>query len=105
MSIDLKQFGRSICIKRDDLEMSQKDLSEKLHISATHLSNIENGKSMPSFSTFIDICTVLKTNPDCLIGSTIYPEVNDEIIKKIERCSPEKKVLLSKFIDVLLEEN
>ena len=46
MSINLKQFGKRITLRREELDMSQKVLSEKIHISPTHLSNIENGKSM-----------------------------------------------------------
>lgn len=102
MSISLKQFGKRITLRREELDISQKALSEKIHISPTHLSNIENGRSTPSFNTFIDLCTMLKINPDYLISGTVYSELNEELINKIKMCSDDNKVVISKIIDIFI---
>lgn len=105
MSINLKQFGKRIVIKREELDMSQKVLSEKINISPTHLSNIENGKLMPSFGTFIDLCSSLKVNSDYLISGTVYSNINDELLEKIKMCSDEHKVIISKIVDAFIIKN
>ncbi len=103
MSINLKLFGKRIVLRREELDMSQKVLSEKIHISPTHLSNIENGKSMPSFGTFIDLCSVLKVNSDYLISGTVYSDINDELLDKIRMCSDDNKIILSKIVDAFIK--
>ncbi len=45
MDYDLKQIGNRISTRRKELDLTQDALSEMLHISNTHLSNIERGKS------------------------------------------------------------
>ncbi len=50
--MDVKQFGKRIIFRREELDLSQKQLADIIHISNIHLSNIEHGKALPSFSTF-----------------------------------------------------
>lgn len=102
MANNLKEIGKRIFLRRKDLDLSQKDLSSILNISNNHLSNIENGKSAPSFLLFLDICSVLKINSDYIISGTVYADLDDEIVQKIKRCSDEDKRKISKIIDAFL---
>lgn len=102
MANNLKEIGKRIFLRRKELDLSQKELANKINVSNNHLSNIERGKSAPSFLLFLDICSVLKTNTDYIVSGTVYADLDDEIIQKIKRCSDEDKRKISQIIDVFL---
>ena len=83
MEHNLKQMGNRIFIRRKELEITQKDFANRLNISNNHLSNIERGKSAPSFLLFLDICSELKTNTDYIASGALYADIDDEIKKRI----------------------
>ena len=101
--MDVKQFGKRIIFRREELDLSQKQLADIIHISNIHLSNIEHGKALPSFSTFLDLCAALNVSADYLIEGNVYPELSVELSEKIKRCSDENKIIISKIVDVFLE--
>lgn len=103
--MDVKQFGKRIIFRREELDLSQKQLADIIHISNIHLSNIEHGKALPSFSTFLDLCAALNVSvsADYLIAGNVYPELSVELSEKIKRCSDENKIIISKIVDVFLE--
>lgn len=103
MEHNLKQIGNRIFIRRKELEISQKEFANRLHISNNHLSNIERGRSAPSFLLFLDICAELKTNTDYIASGTLYADVDDEIIQKLKRCSDGHKIIISEIIDAFLK--
>ena len=47
--------------------MTQEKLSEIVHVSTSHISNIETGNSKMSLPTFIDIANALSTSADALL--------------------------------------
>ncbi|MCL5024800.1 MAG: helix-turn-helix domain-containing protein [Nitrospirae bacterium] len=49
--------------------MSQKDLAEKVDLTPSFLSQLENNQISPSLSSFMQICNVLGVNPGELLGS------------------------------------
>ena len=77
--MDVKQFGKRIIFRREELDLSQKQLADIIHISNIHLSNIEHGKALPSFSTFLDLCAALNVSADYLIAANVYPELSVEL--------------------------
>lgn len=77
--------------------------SFSISLSNIHLSNIEHGKALPSFSTFLDLCAALNVSADYLIAGNVYPELSVELSEKIKRCSDENKIIISKIVDVFLE--
>ena len=103
--MDVKQFGKRIIFRREELDLSQKQLADIIHISNIHLSNIEHGKALPSFSTFLDLCAALNVSvsADYLIAGNVYPELSVELSEKIKRCSDENKIIITKIVDVFLE--
>ncbi len=103
MEHNLKQIGNRIFMRRKELEISQKDFADRLNISNNHLSNIERGRSAPSFLLFLDICSELKTNTDYIVSGALYADVDDEIIQKIKKCSDENKIIISNIIDAFIK--
>ncbi len=104
MGIDSQKLGKSIAVMRKDRGINQKELSELIHITPTHMSNIEHGRTLPSFSTFIDICAVLNVNPDFLISGTAYPDLSNELTQKLKMCSDIQKDVVLKLVNVFLFE-
>lgn len=98
-----KLMGARIVQRRKELSITQKELAEAINIGNSHLSNIENGKASPAFETFLDLCNILKINPDYIIQGTVYTDLNSELIDKIKHCSDEDKIKISKIIDVFLK--
>ncbi len=98
MVCSLKQLGKRVRRRRNDLGIRQKELAAKINISNNHLSNIENGKAVPSFFTFVDICSALSVNPSYLIDGSIY-SIESEIAEKLNKKSEEHKEIISKIID------
>lgn len=102
MEYNLKQIGNRIFICRRENGLTQKQFASMLNISNNHLSNIERGKSAPSFLLFLDICSKLKINTDYIALGNVCADVDDEIIQKIKKCSDEDKIKISKIIDAFL---
>ena len=102
MEFNLKEFGKRVFRCRKDADISQKQLASMIHISNNHLSNIENGKSAPSFFTFLSICAALGVSPSYLIDGTVYA-LDEEIIEKIKRKSDDDRIIISKIIDAFPE--
>jgi len=104
MDIDYNLIGSRICQRRKELHITQKKLSEMVHVSNTHISSIENGEKTPSLDTLIIICKQLGITMDYLLCGTVYTSLDDEIAEKLKICSIENKQRIAKIIDVFLEE-
>lgn len=61
-------FGKRLIFARNNLNMSQKDLAEKLGITPTRLNYYEKDKREPDISMIKKIAAVLKVDPNFLIG-------------------------------------
>ena len=59
--LDYSSIGKRIKRLRLQKHMTQEALSEKIDISAKHLSNIENNNAHPSIETLVDIANILKS--------------------------------------------
>ena len=60
MKIDYNLLGRRIARLRKERRLTQDKLSEKAEISNNYLSNIENGRSIPSLET---LCLLYTSSP------------------------------------------
>ncbi|MDR3152565.1 MAG: helix-turn-helix domain-containing protein [Bifidobacteriaceae bacterium] len=61
-------LGKAIKNRRNQLNMTQKDLADKLHISFQAVSKWENNESIPDSLTLKHIAEVLKTGSDNLLN-------------------------------------
>jgi len=81
----MNRLGERIKRKREILSMPLSDLSRKVGISASALSQIENSKAFPSIVTLKSIANSLYTTVGELIGEnetlTKNPLIKDEEIK------------------------
>lgn len=70
-SIDAKSFGRKIKIAREQQQLTQAELSEKIGISQNFLGDIERGLKLPSLNTLISISNILKLSLDNLFSDSL----------------------------------
>ena len=101
---NLQEFGNRIGNCRRESGLSQMQLASLINISNNHLSNIENGKSIPSLSTFIAICNALQISADYLIHGEKYP-LDHRIAEKLSRKSIKQKDQILRIIDTFPDNN
>ncbi len=63
----IKNLGSYIKSRRLNLELTHKQLAEKMDTTVTTISKWENNHVEPGFSNFIKLCEVLSINPNDFI--------------------------------------
>jgi transcriptional regulator with XRE-family HTH domain len=75
-------IGINIKARREEKNMTLRDMAEKLGVSASFLSQVETGKASPSLSTLKRISGILQTTIGELIGENLkaprHPVVRNE---------------------------
>ena len=100
MYIDFDSLGKRIAQRRIALGYKQNELAEK-----ADLSNIENGHSIPSLTTFANLCIQLETTPDMLLLGTIKTnDIPQSIIDNIKLCDDNSLLLISDIIQCILKQ-
>jgi transcriptional regulator with XRE-family HTH domain len=67
MSIDYKSIGKRIKRFRMERKLSQEDLGEFISLNPHYISQIENGRRIPSVDTLIMIANALEVSADDLL--------------------------------------
>ncbi len=94
------QFGSKIKELRKMHMLSQKDVAEHLHVTPTQISDIENGKTTPSFQRAIMLASFFNTSLDYLAG--IYNEQNiSEIESLYNTLTRDQQMRVLGYIDSL----
>ncbi len=94
-------FARNLKIRRKKEHLTQAQLAEKIGISTSFITEIENGRKAPSFSTIEKLSKILKApcwSFFCDYGDKIT--VEDE---KVEKLSLELKNEISSTIDEFIK--
>lgn len=71
MDIIYQKAGERIAACRRQKNIMQKELAFKIGISNIYLSNIENGRVVPSLQVFVNICLTLEKTPDYFLFGKI----------------------------------
>lgn len=107
MTIDYSAVGKRISLIRKNRGMTQEQLAEKAELSNIYISHIENSRSIPSLETLMKLCSALDITPDeVLLGTKQDMEnyLQSDIQKKLILCTQKERRMVSRFIDLLLEE-
>ncbi len=100
--LDYSSIGKRIKRLRLQKHMTQEALSEKIDISAKHLSNIENNNAHPSIETLVAIANILECSLDYFVLENIVEtqetNYNQEFINIMKSCTTQEKRIL---IDIL----
>ncbi|MDE7086609.1 MAG: helix-turn-helix domain-containing protein [Clostridia bacterium] len=65
----MEDLGNKIAEYRRRLDLTQKELGEKLNVSAQAVSKWENGQAEPDASTIKNLCGIFKISTDELLGN------------------------------------
>ena len=96
MYIDFESLGKRIAQRRMALGYKQNELAEMADLSNNYLSNIENGHSIPSLTTFANLCLKLETTPDMfLLGTIKTNDIPQSIIDNLKLCNDKSLSLIS----------
>lgn len=68
------EIGSRIRKYREAFGLSQKELSEKLGVSNSRVSNWEQGINRPDADMLVDICVALNVSPSELLDVRLDPE-------------------------------
>lgn len=95
-----KTLGQRIRELRDELDLSLRELAKKVEgqaVSATHLSDIEQGNRFPSDELLSKIAKALNTTVDHLKSFDTRPPIEE--IKRISESDPSYGFALRKMVD------
>ena len=107
MQVDYQLLGKRIAALRKEQGYTQEALAERAGMTNVFLSNIENCRSIPSLETLMKLCGALSATPDqILLGTqTQSPDyLNSDILRKLERCTPQERRLVDGFLELLARE-
>lgn len=71
--LDKKIMGKRLFDAREAQGISRKEAAEKLQVTKTQISDIENGKSGTNLDRFYQLCEYYKVSADYLLGITDDP--------------------------------
>lgn len=99
IKLDNKLIGARIRTARKQINMTQQTLAERINLSVTHVSNIENGNTSTNLQTLFTIADVLETKFEYLICDYLNSNQDAlyiEIAQLFNDCnSTEKNALLA----------
>ncbi len=64
--VKVECLGSAIKSTREKLEMTQRELADKLHITPRYLQDIEHGKKNPSYKVFVRLLQELDISADMI---------------------------------------
>ena len=91
MEINYADVGKRIRDIRIKRKMTQRKLADKIDITATHISHIENGTTKLSLNVIVDIANALNTTVDRLLCDSINNSSSAyacELSELISDCTP-----------------
>jgi transcriptional regulator with XRE-family HTH domain len=89
-SILYEILGERIKNKREELDLNQNDLSEKINIGRTSISNIEKGRQQPPLHILYEICNALDVDIHTILPT--FSEIQDKL-------NIEKPDVYEKYLD------
>jgi transcriptional regulator with XRE-family HTH domain len=102
------KFNEKIKALRKNANMSQQELSGKLHIHVTHLSKMENGHLLPSIDIVQRLMKVFAVSADQLLNESektvvdIQNHETNEQLAMINQLDEDEKNALIKIINSML---
>ena len=70
---DRETFGLKLLVLRRKRKLSQSEIAELLGVTATQISDMENGKSGTTLEKLVTLCEYYHVSADYLLGITDDP--------------------------------
>lgn len=97
------EFSKRLKQSRQDLKMTQKELSDKTGIKRTTIASYEVGNISPSFENVKILAEALGVTTDYLSGKSEYKTLVEKFDSKFDTEKIKSDVKLAKEIDALIE--
>lgn len=97
----LKEVGERVRSARMAKHLSQADLSEKLEVTPTYISNLEQGKNKMSILVLVKILETLDISADWLLRantSASAPFSDKEVSDLLEDCDANEREMLTQTL-------
>ena len=78
--------GTKIKERRKAVGRTQEFLANALDVNASHICNIEAGRSSPSLTALVNIANALECSVDYFIDAEYHYQINDDKKDNIENC-------------------
>ncbi|MBY5229323.1 hypothetical protein ABH61_10840 [Bacillus paranthracis] len=107
--------GNRVKELRMEKKLTQQDLADKIGVSKSALSQIENNKTTPSRDTVSALSRVLEVTSDYILGLSEYRELDQEesseirkemnvLTNKIEKLSTERQRFIMDMMKAIVEQ-
>lgn len=103
MELNKKEIGKRIARVRDDHNLTQDELSERLGYSKNHLSGIECGKYNATTPFLFKLCNELEKTPDYYLIGQVSSDT-DELTRLIMRLSETEQNILVELLKTYFAE-
>lgn len=105
MKPDYTLIGKRIARRRNELNLTQEQVSERAEISVPYMSNIERAVSIPSTEVVMRLAIALDTTPDAFLVGTARQEGDEwKNVAELLRGLDEKQLRLARSFLLWLEE-
>lgn len=102
--IDYTIIGKRIQTRRQEQNITQEKLAERVGISVVYLSKIENGRVYPTLETLSNICTELDTELSAILSNTEIARkdyANERVLELFNSCSIRVKPIVLSLLEEL----
>lgn len=82
--MDAKKIGQFIQKRRQELNLTQEELADRLYVSNKTISKWENGRGIPSVELLMPICEVLKVELKELLSGEKDSSYEDLLIQEMK---------------------
>lgn len=97
------EFSKRLKQSRQDLKMTQKELSEKTGIKRTTIASYEVGNISPSFENVKTLAEALGVTTDYLSGKSEYKTLVEKFDVKFDTEKIKSEVKLAQEIDAIIK--
>ena len=98
----LRQMGRRVCQRRQELRLTQEQVAERMDVSLQMISNLELGKKAIRPENLLKLGEVLDISVDYILSGRRSESENAELADKFGRLSPEHRRIIGELIDSLI---
>ena len=104
--MELSEFGERLAHLRSIRNVSAREMSLSIGLSANHINKIENGKILPSMTTFFDICDYLSISPkDFFDTESSDPNQVSEMVNEYNRLDSDDQANVAGIIKGLARDS
>lgn len=96
-------FGKRLAELRNQKELSQYELADRLNLSRTQLANYEQGKREPDFETLVLLADFFEVSLDYLLGRTDQLQTSDKGFKNVAFFNGNREELSEEEAEILRE--